>query len=115
MTMLHLVGEAEWTAAKDQPTYAAESLETEGFIHCCTPEQLLGVIDRYYSDRTDLHILVLDADAVGSEIRWEESPPNGTFPHIYGTIATAAVVNVVPMPPADDGTFALPSAIAALD
>lgn len=113
MTLLHLTGEDDWAAAKDSPTYTAMSLETEGFIHCCTTDQLLGVIDRYYSDRTDLHILVLDAERVGSEIRWEESPPNGTFPHIYGPIDTAAVIDVVPLPRSADGTFRLPEQLRA--
>lgn len=106
--LLHLLGQSDWEAAANNEEYRAESLSTEGFIHLCTTEQLLGVIDRYYSDRTDLVVLDLDADLIGSEIRWEESPPNGTFPHVYGPIATAAVKQVAPIPRGADGSFAVP-------
>ena len=70
---------------------------TEGFIHCCTPAQLAGVLERFYTGRTGLVVLELDAAAFADELRWEApAPPDGSpvseaeagqsFPHVYAEI-----------------------------
>lgn len=107
--ILHLIGAADWTSAQQRGVVDAESLATEGFIHCCTPAQLDGVVSRYYAGRGDLVVLSLDADRLGSAVRWEApAPPDGSaptaataadeFPHVYGPITLAAVLSAEPLP-----------------
>ena len=43
------------------------------------------------------------------EIRWEESEPPMRFPHAYGPVPTAAVLDVLPYRPGPDGAFGTPA------
>ena len=103
--ILHITTATEWHRAVEAEVLAPASLATEGFIHCCTRDQLTGVLDRFHPNRDGLVVLRLDVSQLDSELRWEApSHPDGTpntsvetslrFPHIYGPIATAAVVSV---------------------
>lgn len=104
-TVLHLISEADLATADATGVIAPDSLRTEGFVHCCTDQQVTGVISRFYAGRSDLWVLTLDAEALGdAELRWEapahpDGSPNNEaeaadrFPHVYGPIATDAVVD----------------------
>lgn len=109
MSVLHLICEADLAAAERLGVIAPESLGTEGFVHCCTEEQLLGVVGRYYADRTDMVVLTIDPDALGDvELRWEApAHPDGTpnteaeealrYPHAYGPIPVSAITDRHPI------------------
>ena len=85
------VGDAEDMAKNDQ--YRAASLDSEGFIHCCTSSQLPGVITRYYISATELVLLSINTELLTSELV-HENTVGGTelFPHVYGAINTDAIV-----------------------
>jgi uncharacterized protein (DUF952 family) len=87
-----LPGSAFSASASGQAgTYVPAGFAAEGFIHCCWPNQLAGVIDRYYQGREDLVLLDLDVNAVGATLV-EEDPGSGEkFPHLYGPIPLSAI------------------------
>lgn len=90
---LHVTTRKAWESARGLGLYEGDTLETEGFIHCCTSQQLEGVLDRYFNPRPeDLIVLTVDAARVTSEIRWE----NG-FPHVYGPLDIEAVSSAAPV------------------
>ena len=96
MTILyHVTTVAEWALAMQQGEYRAPSLETAGFIHCCLPEQLPGVLDRYFKQQTGLVALVIDSEKIQYPVQYEPSPvvPE-LFPHIYGPLNLDAVLEV---------------------
>lgn len=109
MSILHLISAEDWGEARRLGAVAPASLAEEGFVHCCTAEQLLGVIERYYADRTDMLVLTVDPDALGDvELKWEApAHPDGSpnteaeeaqrYPHVYGPIPVAAVVDQHPI------------------
>lgn len=86
--ILHVAHRKAWAAARPLGLYEGDSLGAEGFIHCCTGEQLAGVLQRYFEGATDLVLLQIDPDRVTSEIRWEAG-----FPHIYGGLELEAVIS----------------------
>lgn len=90
--LLHVAERDAFAARRDDSHYAPAAFAAEGFVHLCTPAQLAGVLERYYRDREDLLLLVLEADALDAELRWEDTTGRGErFPHLYGPIPRAAV------------------------
>lgn len=91
----HITTVSEWKAAQTKGAYQAASLASEGFIHCSKEEQVAGVLQRYYKDRTDLVKLTIDTAKLKSQLiyEWSKSTED-TFPHVYGPINTDAVVEV---------------------
>ena len=108
--ILHIAHRDEWAAAQAAGDYRADSLATEGFIHCSTPEQVLIPANERFQGQTDLLLLVIDPDRLAVELVYEDCYETGTaFPHIYGPLNLDAVVRAVPFPPGPDGRFSLPS------
>lgn len=111
--ILHMTERRAWQAAQKSGVYTAVSLTTEGFIHCSTADQLLGVANSLYHGQPDLVILVIDPARVEPKIIYEDCYDTGQeFPHIYGPLATTAVIRVLDFPCQPDGTFTLPPALA---
>ena len=81
--------------------YRAESLDSEGFIHLSSWEQLAATAGRYYAGVSDLVVLVVDP--AGLDVRLEYSPSTGeSFPHLYGPLPVPAVLEVLPLEDALD-------------
>ncbi len=92
----HVTTATEWNAAKENGFYEAPSLQDEGFIHCSQDHQVAGVLERYYAGKTDLVKLVIDTDKLTSKFVFDWSPSTqDTFPHVYGTINTGSVTEVI--------------------
>jgi uncharacterized protein (DUF952 family) len=110
--ILHITTRGEWDAAVAAGEYRAPSLDDEGFIHCSTPQQVTHVADWFYRDIPDLVLLCIDPAELTSELRWEPSADAfaGDFPHVYGPIATSAVVEVLPWSRGDAG-FEVPDRV----
>jgi uncharacterized protein (DUF952 family) len=113
----HLLSRQAWHAARQRGDYRAESLESEGFIHCSTETQILPVAEKYYKGQPDLLLLKIDPALLSSELRWEPpsggSPPPGVpegelFPHVYGPIHLDAIVSVYDLETNPDGSYKTP-------
>ncbi len=92
----HVTTASDWKEAKQKGFYETPSLKEEGFIHCSQPEQVPGVLERYFSGKTGLVKLVIDTDKLTSQFIYDWSPSIAdTFPHVYGPINVDAVIEVV--------------------
>lgn len=94
MTIYHIVLPEIWEKFKDQKFYEAESLHTEGFIHCSFAEQLEGVLDRYYKGVAKVLVLTIDPEKLTSKLVNEPSTNNEIYPHIYGQINLEAITEI---------------------
>ena len=104
--LLHIVTLTDWAEAQASAMLRNPSLESEGFIHCSYRDQVLTPANERYAGRDDLHLLVIDPDAVNAEVIVEDSYGSGTaFPHIYGPLNVDAVRAVLPFPRAANGFF----------
>ena len=115
--IFHITPRTAWDDAQHQGNYRAESLATEGFIHCSTISQVLPVAENFYKSQSGLVLLVIEPTLLSSDLIWEPpsggSPPPGVpkgdpFPHIYGPINLDAVVKVVDLQKNADNNFILP-------
>jgi uncharacterized protein (DUF952 family) len=95
MHIYHVVLPEYWEKYKDRPSYQAENLETEGFIHCSYAGQLEGVLERYYSDAGRVVVLTIDTEKLSSKLVEEPSTGGEIYPHLYGPLDINAVVAVV--------------------
>jgi uncharacterized protein (DUF952 family) len=95
MLIYHIVTPEVWESFKDKDYYEAESLHTEGFIHCSFREQLETVLQRYYSDAEKVLILEIESEKLASKLIEEPSTNNEIYPHIYGKINREAIVRIM--------------------
>jgi uncharacterized protein (DUF952 family) len=73
------------------------SLADEGFVHCSFAEQVDATADRYYGDADDVVVLRIDPDRLPGAVVVEDIGGAGVaFPHVYGPIPIAAVVDARP-------------------
>lgn len=94
--LFHLVEPELWQLhGSDLDSYRPESLETEGFIHLSTDEQLLVTLERYYASADRLVAVQLDEARLGSDLRWDAAPGRSSpMPHLYRAIGTADVIAI---------------------
>ncbi|HPH86318.1 MAG TPA: DUF952 domain-containing protein [Ferruginibacter sp.] len=89
----HVTSKTDWENALLLGRYEAASLQSEGFIHNSTAEQVAGVLDRYYRNEKDLLLLHIDEDKLTAPLRYELAPSvNEMFPHLFGPLNLDAVV-----------------------
>lgn len=108
--ILHITSQADWAAAQVAGSYTADSLASQGFIHCSTAEQVLLVANSFFRGRNDLLLLEIDPARLSAELRYEESEPGMLFPHIYGPLNLDAVTAAYTFTPDSTGVFSAPIA-----
>ncbi|MBX0330964.1 DUF952 domain-containing protein [Oscillochloris sp. ZM17-4] len=108
----HIAARADWDAAQAAGQYTADSLATEGFIHCSTAAQVLGTAARFFAGRQDLLLLEIDPSRLAAELRYEEGEPGVRFPHLYGPLELSAVVAARAFAPDEGGRFSLPPGLS---
>lgn len=91
----HITTKAAWEAAQQMGQYEADSLDSEGFMHCSTEDQVPGVLQRYYAGKTGLVKLKIEKSKVSRPLVFELAGSiNELFPHIHGELNLDAVVEV---------------------
>jgi uncharacterized protein (DUF952 family) len=107
--IFHIAERAAWAEAQETGIYVVASLDDEGFIHASTPEQTVATANRYYRQRDDVVLLVLQLDVLASldvPVVWEDTSGRGeAFPHLYSPLPTHAVREVRPFTPGPNGDF----------
>ena len=112
MLVFHVATATDWTAAQQSGAYTTSTrgvtLEQEGFLHASRSEQVGDVYDSYYANVGEpLVLLTIDTDRL--DVPWrEDAVGDDSYPHIYGPLSPAAVVDVRPIsgrpsPPAGPG------------
>lgn len=90
----HITTALDWNAQQHAHEFMPEDYHREGFIHCCTPAQLNGVVDRYFKGKTGLVLLHLDEVKLNAALKFEVSTNEEKFPHLYGAINREAIVKI---------------------
>lgn len=108
--ILHIITKKDWQTAVAAGEYRAASLESEGYIHCSTLDQVLLPANERYTGQSDLILLTIDPTKLTAKLVYEDCYESGEqFPHIYGPLNLDAVTGFVYFPPNPDGTFSLPA------
>ena len=88
----HIAQYEDWQKAAATGLYVPSTFEQEGFIHCAKEEQVDGVLDRYFKDKTVIKFTIDVSRLVYPPIFEWASSINQQFPHIYGPINLDAII-----------------------
>jgi uncharacterized protein (DUF952 family) len=92
----HIAERSVWVSCIDKDEYEPREFEQDGFIHCANLTQVENAAQSYFEGQGDLVLLVIDPDLLESEVAYENlADGEELFPHIYGELQKAAVIDVV--------------------
>lgn len=114
-TILHITKRQQWEQAKNIGRYRADSLDSQGFIHCSKSTQILKVANRFFDNQKELVLLFIDSEKVQAEIRYQPAEIGELFPHVYGELNIDAVYQVIDFEAGEDGLFELPQEVINLE
>jgi uncharacterized protein (DUF952 family) len=102
---LHLVPKATWEAHDPATPYLPGAYAEDGFVHCTDgDDEMIAVANRFYrGDERPFLLLTLDLERTGSPWRFDD--PGRIYPHVYGPIDPASVIDVRAMLREADGMF----------
>ena len=113
MTIYKICDLAAWRAAERAGLYGGSDVDwRDGFIHFSTAAQIAGTAARHFARQTDLMLVAVDSDALGTALKWEPSRGGDLFPHLYGELPLAAVRWTRPLPDEGNGRRMLPELTA---
>ena len=81
MRIFHLAAASAWD--ESAAAYAPDTLDSEGFIHCSDPRQVMTVLGERFRGAGRLLLLEIEPGRVAPEIRYENlEGGQESFPHI---------------------------------
>jgi uncharacterized protein (DUF952 family) len=107
-TIFKLCRASEWAEAERSGTFLGSPVDLrDGYIHFSTAEQVVETATRHFAGVDGLMLLAVDADTLGSVLRWDPSRGGALFPHLYGQLPVARVlwVQALPLDPAGQHVF----------
>lgn len=110
--ILHIAKREQWERGKAAGVYGGDTLNSQGFIHCSTSQQVIKVVNALFRAQKELVLLCIESDKVRAEIRYEGCEGGERYPHIYGPLNIDAVIKVLDFEPGEEGFFELPREIA---
>ncbi len=93
-SLFHIVDAQVWASAVEAGEYQAQSLATEGFMHCSFGPQVHATLQRHYPGVSGVVVVELDAARIPALIVLENAPGGEAFPHVYGPVPTDAALGV---------------------
>ena len=103
-----IVPRAEWEAESGDYHGSAHD-RADGFLHFSTAAQLAETLRLYYAGQDELMLVAVDADALGTALRWEHSTSRDEdFPHLYAALSCDAIKWARPLKRDENGNFVLP-------
>ena len=104
----HICAKSRWEDGKANGAYEADTLESEGFMHASTVNQVVNVANAVFTGQTDLVFLVIDLSKLNGDLKYETASNGEDYPHLYGPLNPDAVVREIDYEPGSDGVFTLP-------
>jgi uncharacterized protein (DUF952 family) len=112
-TIYKICSRSEWRTAEAQGAFLGSAVDRrDGFIHFSSATQLAETAAKHFADQTDLMLIAVDAQALGTALKWERSRNDELFPHLYGALALATVHWARPLPDAIEGKRQIPELAA---
>jgi uncharacterized protein (DUF952 family) len=100
---------ALWAEAKREGVFRGAPVDrADGYIHFSAGDQVRETAAKHFAGANDLVLVAVDADKLGSALKWEPSRGGALFPHLYGELPLAAAEWAKPLPLGPDGRHRFP-------
>ena len=100
-----LLDAAAWTAALAAGVFKGSAVdEKDGFIHFSDAAQAQETARLHFHGQSGLVLLSVNAGRLGEALKWEPSRGGALFPHLYGPLPIAAVIDARLLELDADGT-----------
>ena len=98
MLIYKICDAALWQEAKHRGLFTGAPIDhADGYIHFSTIEQLADTAQKYFAGQSNLVLLTVDTNRLDAPLLKFEPARNGAlFPHLYGPLLPAAVINEAP-------------------
>jgi uncharacterized protein (DUF952 family) len=104
-----ILSAAEWAEAERKGAFAGAGIDlSDGFIHFSTGAQAQETAAKHFAGKSDLVLVAVDADTLGTALRWEVSRGGQLFPHLYGSLPMSAALWVKTLQLGADGQHIFP-------
>lgn len=102
----------EWRRAEEAGEFAGAAIDLQdGYIHFSSATQVAETAAKHFAGRENLVLVSVKTEPLGDALKWEPSRGGDLFPHLYGTLSTKLVCDVIAMPPGEDGVHQLPNLV----
>jgi uncharacterized protein (DUF952 family) len=104
---------ALWREAERAKIFRGSPADTQdGYIHFSAAGQVESTLAKHFAGRRDLLLIAVDAEALGTALKWEKARGGALFPHLYGALPFAAVQSVTPIVSGADHADGVPEPAA---
>lgn len=108
-TIYKIAPKALWDAAVAKGVFDGAPVDlADGYIHFSTAGQAIETATRHFAGQDDLLLVAIDAEALGTALRYEPSRGGALFPHLYAPLPVTAARWVKPLPLGADGRHVFP-------
>jgi uncharacterized protein (DUF952 family) len=112
-TIYKICAQAAWEEAEAAGRYAGSDVDRrDGFIHFSTAAQLEGTAAKHFAGQTDLMLIAVDGEKLGTGLKWEPSRGGELFPHLHGALPVSAVLWARPLAGEVEGRRAFPELVS---
>jgi uncharacterized protein (DUF952 family) len=83
----------EWAQFQTEGVFTGAPVDlADGYIHMSTADQLDETLAKHFAGQIDLVIATIDLTHLVDALKWEISRGGALFPHYYGALPMAAVI-----------------------
>ena len=94
----------EWDAFRAAGETAGAPVDlADGFIHFSTAAQVVETAAKHFATESDLVLVAVAAEPLGTALKWEPSRGGALFPHLYAPLDPRLALSVRPLQLKADG------------
>lgn len=109
MTIYKIATKQQWAEAQKIGSFNGAPIDlADGYIHFSTAAQTRETATKHFAGQTDLLLLSVDEEKLGTDLKYEVSRGGQLFPHLYAKLPLEAVSKIAEMPLDDDGNRIFP-------
>lgn len=84
MLIFKIFRRPEWNALCAAGETAGAPIDlADGYVHFSTAAQVAETAATHFADQSDLVLVAVAVDSLGSDLKWEASRGGALFPHLY--------------------------------